>query len=140
MLMADRKEVVHNLCVQLTWWILESTRRAEPMGYLSGDWYVEEMKVAKREELLMPRLMQAAGNRVRLMLKPTKVQGMKMQQICGLADNELQIATTIKKLVYGYSVEWDDDTRMVNTGKADLLQKQRLQKSAKCRLNRSDGL
>ena len=89
MLMADREAVVHNLCVQLTWWTLESTRLAEPMGYLSGDWYVKELKVAKREELLMLRLMQAAGNGVRLMLKPTKVQGVKMQEICGLADNEL---------------------------------------------------
>ena len=25
------------------------------MGYLLGDWYVKEMKVAKREELLMLR-------------------------------------------------------------------------------------
>ena len=37
----------------------------EPMGYLSGDWYVEELKVAKREELLMLRLMKAAGSGVR---------------------------------------------------------------------------
>ena len=66
-------EVVHNLCVQLTWWTLESTRLAEPMGYLPGDWYVKAMKVAKREELLMLRVMQAAGNGTRLMLKPTKV-------------------------------------------------------------------
>ena len=86
--------------------------------------------MAEREELLMLRLTQAAGNEVRLMLKPAKVQGMKMQQICGLADNELQIAALIRKLVYGYSVEWGSDTRMGITGKADLLQKQRLQKSA----------
>ena len=65
-LRADRQEVVHNLCVQLTWWTLESTRLPEAMGYLSGDWYVKELKVAKREELLMLRLMQAAGNGVRL--------------------------------------------------------------------------
>ena len=130
MLMADRQEVVHNLCVQLTWWTLESTRLPEPMGYLSGDWYVKEMKVAKREELLMLRLMQAAGNGVRLMLKPTKVQGMKMQEICGLADNGLQITAMMKKLVYGYSVEWAGATRVVATGKADLLQRQKLQRSA----------
>ena len=84
---------------------------------MSSDWYVKEMKVAKREELLMLRLMQAAGNGVRLMLKPAKVQGMKMQQICGLADNELQLAATIKKLVYGYSMEWGGVTRMVITGR-----------------------
>ena len=62
MLMADvdREEVVHNLFLQLTWWTLESTKMPEPMGYLSGDWYVEELKVAKREELLMLRLMKAA--------------------------------------------------------------------------------
>jgi len=130
MLMADREEVLHNLCVQLTWWTLESTKLPEPMGYLSGDWYVKEMKVAKREELLMIRLMQAAVNGVRLMLKPTKVQGMKMQEICGLADNVLQISAMIKKLVYGYSVEWAGGTREVKTGKADLLQRQKLQRSA----------
>ena len=130
MLMADRQEVVHNLCVQLTWWTLESTRLPEPMGYLSGDWYVKELKVAKREELLMLRLMQAAGNGVRLMLKPTKVQGMKMQEICGLADKELKVAAMMKKLVHGYSVEWAGGTRLVVTGKADLLQRQKLQRSA----------
>jgi hypothetical protein len=86
--------------------------------------------VAKREELLMLRLMQAAGNGVRLMLKPTKVQGMKMQEICGLADNELQVSAMIKKLVYGYSVEWAGGTRLVITSKADLLQRQKLQRSA----------
>ena len=52
------------------------------MGYLSGDWYVEELKVSKGEGLLMLRLMKAAGNGVRLMLKPRKVKGMKMQEIC----------------------------------------------------------
>jgi hypothetical protein len=75
-------------------------------------------------------LMQAAGNGVRLMLKPTKVQGMKMQEICGLADNVLQVSAMIKKLVYGYSVEWAGGTREVKTGKADLLQRQKLQRSA----------
>ena len=130
-LMTDGEALVHNLCVQLTWWTLESTRLAEPMGYLSGNWYVKEMKMAKREELLMLRLMQAAGNGVSLMLKPVKVQGMKMQHICGLTDNGLQLAATIMKLVYGDSVEWDGVTRLVVTGKADLVQKQRLQKSAR---------
>jgi hypothetical protein len=47
----------------------------------------------------------AAGNGVRLMLKPTKVQGMKMQEICGLADKELKVEAMIKRLVQGYSVE-----------------------------------
>ena len=134
MLRADREEVVHNLCVQLIWWTiwwtLESTRLPEPMGYLSGDWYVKDLKVATREELLMLRLMQAAGNGVRLMLKPAKVQGVKVQEICGLADNELQVSATIKKLVYGYNMEWAGDTRVVVTSKADLLQKQRLQRRA----------
>ena len=91
---------------------------------------MKKTKVAKREELLMLRLMQAAGNGARLMLKPAKVQGMKMQQICGLASNELQIGAMTTKLVYGYGVGWVGDTRMVITGKAGLLQKQRLQKSA----------
>ena len=46
------------------------------MGYLSGDWYVKELKVAKREELPMLRLMKVAGTGIRLMLKPVEVQGM----------------------------------------------------------------
>ena len=41
----------------------------------------------------------------------------------GLADNELHLAAMIKKLVYDYSVEWAGGTRMVTTGKADLLQR-----------------
>jgi hypothetical protein len=103
------------------------------MGYLSGHWYVKELKelkVAQKEELLMLRLMQVAGNGIRLMLKPTKVQGVKVQEICGLTDNELQVSVMIKELVYGYSVEWAGDTRVMITGKADLLQKQKLQRSA----------
>ena len=98
--------------------------------YLSGDWYVKELKVAKREELLMLRLMQAAGNGVRLMLKPTKVQGMRMQEICGLADRELKVEAMIKKLVHGYSIEWAGGTRLVVTSKADQLQRQKLRRSA----------
>jgi hypothetical protein len=48
MLMADRQEVVHNLCMQLTWWTLESTRLPEPMDYLSGDRYVKVVKALAR--------------------------------------------------------------------------------------------
>jgi hypothetical protein len=54
----------------------------------------------------MLRLVEAAGNGVRLMLKPKKVKGMKMQEICGLAENENLMWAMEKKLVYGYSVEW----------------------------------
>ena len=50
---------------------------------------MKELKVSKREELLMPRLMKATGSGTRLMLKPTEVQGTKMQEIYGLAENEL---------------------------------------------------
>ena len=64
---------------------MESTSQPEPMGYLSGGWYVKELKVVKREELVMLRLMKAANRGIRLMLKPIKVQGMEMQEICGLA-------------------------------------------------------
>ena len=35
----------------------------------------------------------------------------------------------IKKLVYGYSVQWAGEIRMVITGNADLLQRQKLQRS-----------
>ena len=76
------------------------------------------------------RLMQAAGNGIRMMLKPTRVQGVKMQEICGLADNELHISAMIKKPVYGYSVEWTGETRVVITSKTHLLQRQKLQRSA----------
>ena len=41
MLMADRREVVHNLCVQMSWQTLESVEEPEKLGYLAGDWFVE---------------------------------------------------------------------------------------------------
>ena len=37
MLMADRKEVVHNLCVQMSWHTLESVEEPERLGCVSGD-------------------------------------------------------------------------------------------------------
>ena len=75
MLMADREEVVHNLCVQVTWYTLESTRLPEDLGYLAGDWYVEELSIRKREERMMVRLMKVAGTGIKLMLRPGDHQG-----------------------------------------------------------------
>ena len=41
----------------------------EELGYLSGDWFVQEMDVRKREEALMRA--RAAGSGIRLMLRPS---------------------------------------------------------------------
>ena len=56
MLLADKREVLHKLCVQMSWYTLESLEEPERMGCLSGDWYVKGVDVRKREELQMVRL------------------------------------------------------------------------------------
>ena len=53
--------VVHNLCIQMSWWTLESLQEPEKLGCLRGDWYVEGMDVRKREEVQMVRLMAGLG-------------------------------------------------------------------------------
>ena len=91
MLLANRREVVHNLCVQMSWYTLESLEEPQRMGFLSGDWYVEGVDVRKREELQMGRLMAELGKEggkegisLRLMLRPEWVDGVKLQTIWGL--------------------------------------------------------
>ena len=63
MLMADRREVVHNLCVQMSWQTLESVEEPEKLGCLAGDWYVEGVDVRKREELQVLRADGCTGDR-----------------------------------------------------------------------------
>ena len=82
--------------------------------------------MSKMEELLMLRLMEAAGNGVRLMPKPREAEGMKIQEICGLDANE--------NLTYGilvHGVDWSFQVGGHRQGRpvADLLQKQKLQRS-----------
>ena len=75
---------MHNLCVQMSWYTLESLEEPERLGCLSGDWFVEGADVRKREELQMVRLMAGLGTSIRLMLRPEWVDGVKLQMICGL--------------------------------------------------------
>lgn len=135
MLMADREEVIHNLCVQVTWFTLESSRLPEDLGYLSGDWYVEELHIRKREERMMVRLMEAAGTGIKLMLKPRWVGGMKMQMITGLADTPEKIQCMIKRLRCGIKLQWQGEDRLMVTGKTDLLRAEQNSRS-RSRLDR----
>ena len=123
MLMADRKEVVHNLCVQMSWHTLELVEEPERLGCVSGDWYVEGVDVRKREEMQMVRLMAKLGTRIRLMLRPEWVDGVKLQMICGLGPVEKKkaIQHAIKQLREGVYIEWKGEQRLLKTGRTDLL-------------------
>ena len=57
----DGVEVVHNLCVSMSWCTLETLREPERLGCLSGDWRIEGIDVRKREETQMVRLAAALG-------------------------------------------------------------------------------
>ena len=46
----DGEMVVHNLCIHMSWWTLESLQEPEKLGRLRGDWFVEGVDVRKREE------------------------------------------------------------------------------------------
>ena len=92
--LADRREMVHNLCVQMSWYTLESPDEPQRMGFLSDDWYVEGVDVREREELQMVRLMAALRKEgwkegIRLMLRPEWVDGVKLQVIWGLGARTL---------------------------------------------------
>ena len=54
MLMVDRKVVVHNLCLQMEWYTLESLEEPPRMGLLSGGWYVEGAHVRKGRSCRWP--------------------------------------------------------------------------------------
>ena len=116
MLMADRREVVHNLCVQMTWHTLESVEEPERLGCVSGDWYVAGVDVRKREEMQMVRLMEALGQSdamqgIKLMLRPEWVDGVKLQMICGLGPvaKRMAIPLAIKQLREGIGIEWQGE-------------------------------
>ena len=57
----DGVEVVHNLCVSMSWCTLETLREPERLGCLRGDWRIEGTDVRKREETQMVRLAAALG-------------------------------------------------------------------------------
>ena len=103
--MADRREVVHNLCVQMTWHTVEEPER---LGCLGGDWYVAGVDVRKREEVQVVRLMEALGTSIKLMLRPEWVDGVKLQMVCGLGPVEKRMAIphAIRQLREGIRIEW----------------------------------
>ena len=131
--MADRKEVVHNLCVQMSWQTLESVEEPEKLGFLAGDWYVEGVDVRKREELQMVRTMAALGTGIRLVLRPEYVNGEKLQMICGLGkvEDKTAIQVAIKQLREGVMIEWKNEQRMLKTGDPALLLEQKQEWSKK---------
>ena len=112
MLKADREMVVHNLCIQMSWYTLESLQEPERLGCLRGDWYVEGVDVRKREETQIMRLMAGLGHLgfkgIRLPLRPEWVDGEKLQMTCGvaLADQPRLTTQVAGKLPFGASIEW----------------------------------
>ena len=88
MLLADRQEVVHNLCMQMNWHTLESVEEPERLGCVSGYWFVEGVDVRKREELQMMRLMAKLETGIKLMLRPEWMDEVKLQMVCGLGPVE----------------------------------------------------
>ena len=122
--------VVHNLCIQMSWWTLESLQEPEKLGCLRGDWYVEGVDVRKREEAQMVRLMAGLGQLgngemqgIKLQLRPEWVEGEKLQMIWGVAPADKPRLTTqvADKLPYGVTIEWKREQRLLQTGKPDLL-------------------
>ena len=122
--------VVHNLCIQMSWWTLESLQEPEKLGCLRGDWYVEGVDVRKREEVQMVRLMAGLGQLgngemqgIKLQLRPEWVEGEKLQMIWGVAPADKPRLTTqvANKLPYGVNIEWKGEQRLLQTGKPDLL-------------------
>ena len=121
-LMAGRKEVVHNLCLQMSWYTLVSLEEPERVGGLRGDWFVEGVHVKKREEMQMARLMAKLGGDFRLMLRPEWVDGVKLQMIWGLGPTSTKVTLAMtKQLVYGASIEWEGEQRLLQTGKTSVV-------------------
>ena len=48
MMQKDGEMVVHNLCIQMSWYTLESLQEPERLGCLRGDWYVDGVDMRKR--------------------------------------------------------------------------------------------
>ena len=122
--------VVHNLCIQMSWWTLESLQEPEKLGCLRGNWFVEDVDVRKREEVQMARLMAGLGQLgngemqgVKLQLRPEWVGGEKLQMIWGSAPADRPRLTTqvAGKLPLGVAIEWKGEQRLLQTGKPDLL-------------------
>ena len=47
MMQKDGEMVVHNLCIQMSWYTLESLQEPERLGRLRGDWYAEGVDVRR---------------------------------------------------------------------------------------------
>ena len=122
--------VVHNLCIQMSWYTLESLQEPERLGCLRGDWYVEGVDVRKREETQMVRLMaglELLGNGelqdMKLPLRPEWDNREKLQMIYGVAPaHKPMLAQQVAgKLSFGVSIECKGEQRLLQTGKPDLL-------------------
>ena len=61
MMQKNGEMVVHNLCIHMSWYTLESLQEPERLSCLRGDWYVEGVDVRKREETQMVRLIAGLG-------------------------------------------------------------------------------
>jgi hypothetical protein len=101
--------VVHNLCIKMSWWTLESLQELKKLGCLRGDWYVEGVDVRKRGEVQMVRLMAGLGQLgngemqgIKLQLRPEWVEGKKLQMIWGVtpADKPRLTTQVANKLPY----------------------------------------
>ena len=105
----DGVEVVHNLCVSMSWCTLETLREPERLGCLRGDWRIEGTDVRKREETQMVRLAAALGKLgkeyegIRLQLRPEWQDGVKLQQIWGVSPPGMgrQTELVAQKLPHG---------------------------------------
>ena len=129
MVQGDGVVVVHNLCVSMSWCTLETLREPERLGNLRGDWRLEGVDVRKREETQMIRLAAALGKLgpeyagMKLQLRQEWVDGVRLQQICGVSPPGmgLQAEQVAGKLVYGVNIEWQGEQRPLATGKPDEL-------------------
>ena len=129
MLMGDGREVVHNLCIEMSWWTLETTQEPEKLGCLRGVWKITGVDVRKREETQVVRLarsLEKLGDEykgIKLQLRQEWVNGVKLQMIWGVSPPLMtrQAEMVAQKLPYGVHIEWLGEQRLLQTGKPDLL-------------------
>ena len=129
MLMGDGREVVHNLCIEMSWWTLETTQEPEKLGCLRGVWRITGVDVRKREETQVVRLarsLEKLGDEykgIKLQLRQEWVNGVKLQMIWGVSPPGMtrQAEMVAQKLPYGVHIEWLGEQRLLQTGKPDLL-------------------
>ena len=129
MLMGDGREVVHNLCIEMSWWTLETTQEPEKLGCLRGEWRIPGVDVRKREETQVVRLarsLEKLGDEyrgIKMQLRQEWVNGVKLQMIWGVSPSGMrrQAEQVAGKLPFGVYIEWLGEQRLLQTGKPDLL-------------------